>query len=377
MRFQKSNEPAVTDKISDVGGGLRRAYQRRTARRWIVVVTIIVAAFALAFADRCWINADGIVVGQLTPVSPISQVRITQLRVKCLDYVSDGQAIADMRNDITAESGQQELQQLEIELAQAREEAAVADQEAGEAAKYHDAQAAVSAQLQTVYDAENALLKKKYVSELVWEKSKADVIKADADTEAAQFAIASKQEDSKRATLEANLLDARISSLKASPELMGDYQLLSPKSGYLTQCNAFQGQIVNPDSVLYQIFNPTDAFVIVFVDPSDANRLVPGEEIPVKMTGFPKPVTARVNGFYPEYSGLPAALTRYFWEEEKWSQFEPVRLDFVDLNDSEQKAIRASAEASISLWRLPNKGLFGWVAHLVAPTKSPQDVSHG
>lgn len=370
MRFQKTNEPTVPDRIADVGGELRRAYHRRRIRRYLILGAVLFLVAAGAFADRSWINADGVVVGQLTPVNPISQVRIQKLYVKCLDYVSEGQVLADMLNDITKQAGAQELDQLAIELAQAQEEAAIADKEASAAIKYHDAQAAVENQLETVYDAESQLLKKNYVSSLVWDKAKADVAKADADTEAAQFAVDTKQEDSKRASLEATLIAARIASLKASGELMGEYHLIAPKAGYLTQCNAFQGQVVNPDSTLYQIFNPSDAFVLLFVDPRDATRLKPGEQLSVKVTGMGAPVTVRVTGFYPEYSGLPAALTRYFWEQEKWSQFEPVRLDFVGLADGQQTRLRAAAQVSLSLWRLPDRGLFGWTAHLFSSAQS-------
>lgn len=367
MRFQKTKEASVTAKVADVGGELQRAYRRRTLRRYLLLLTVVVVGFGIAFADRCWINADGIVVGQLTPVNPISQVRIAKLRAKCLDYVSEGQVIADMQNEITMQAGTQQLQQLQIELAQANAEAEIANKEAQAAGKYRDAQAAVSAQLKTVYDAETDLVKKNYVSSLVWQKSKADVTKAEADTEAATFAVETKLADSQRATLQASLISARIASLNASAELMGAYPLKSPKAGFLTQCNAFQGQVVNPDVQLYQIFNPSDAYMIAFLDPKDAVRLKIGEQLPVTVTGLGKPVTGQVAGFYPEYSGLPASLTRYFWQQEKWSQFEPVRVDFAGLDDAQQKALRASAQIAISVWRLPESGMFGWVSRLAAP----------
>ena len=372
MRFQKTKEASVTAKVADVGGELRRSYRRRTLRRYLILLAVVVVGFGIAFADRCWINADGIVVGQLTPVNPISQVRIAKLRAKCLDYVGEGQIIADMQNEITMQAGTQQLQQLQIELEQAKAEAEIADKEAQAAGKYRDAQAAVSAQLKSVYDAETDLLKKSYVSSLVWQKSKADVTKADADTQAASFAVETKQEDSRRATLQASLIGTRIASLTASAELMGAYPLKSPKAGYLTQCNAFQGQVVNPDTQLFQIFNPSDAYMIAFLDPKDAVRLKVGEQIPIEVTGLGKLVSGQVAGFYPEYSGLPASLTRYFWQQEKWSQFEPVRLDFAGLDDAEQKALRASAQITISVWRLPEHGVFGWVVRLIAPAPSAQ-----
>jgi multidrug resistance efflux pump len=370
MRFQTRKEVSTPEKIADAGGDLRRAFRRRRFRRWLFVIALLFVVVLVAFADRCWINADGIIVGQLTPVSPISEVQITKLVAKCLDYVSEGQTIAQLENRVTEQAGVQQLQQLQIELAQAREEAQIADKEAESAVKYRDAQAAVESQLQTVYAAETELLKKNYVSELAWQKSKADVIKAGADTQAAEYAVETKQEDAKRAQLEAGLIDDRITSLKASPELMGSYALTAPKAGYLTQCNAYQGQVINPDTVIYQMFNPSDAFAIAFLDPGDAPRLKPGEEIPVKVSGMKAPITATVSSFYPEYSGLPAALTRYFWEEQKWSQFEPVRFDFYGLSDAERKALRASAEVSISIWRLPTTGVFGWLVGLLRPQGS-------
>ena len=372
MRFQKTKEAGVVTKVADVGSELRQSYRRRTLRRYLILLATILVVFAAAFADRCWITADGIVVGQLTPVNPISQVRIEKLRVKCLDYVSEGQVIADMQNDITMQAGVQQLQQLQIALAQTKAQAEISAKEAQAAEQYRNAQQAVSDQLKTVYNAETDLLKKNYVSSLVWNKAKADVVRADADTQAAAYAVETKLEDSEQAKLQASLIAARMNALNASPELMGKYPLKSPKAGYLTQCNAFQGQVVNPETMLYQIFNPSDAFIIAFFDPSDAVRLKAGEQIMTKVSGIRGQVAAQVSGFYPEYSGLPASLTKYFWEQEKWSQFEPVRLDFAGLDDEQQKALRASAQINISLWRLPEQGIFGRLARLIAPSSAAQ-----
>jgi multidrug resistance efflux pump len=326
----------------------------------------VLAGVTFAYLDRAWISGNGVVAGQLVPVNPISQVRIKKLLVKCLDYVSRGQVLAQLENEVTAEAADQQLQQLELELATARSTASVADKEAEAAEKYYEAQLAVRDQLQEVLKAQSEMVQKNYTATLVWQQARADVAKAQSEAQAAQFVVQSKQAEGKRAVLEADLTEKRIAAFRASPELMGHYDLVAPKAGYLTQCNAYEGSVVEAQTALYQVFNPSDAYVIAFIHPNDARRLAPGDAVRLKIGGIEGEVKARVTGFYPELSGMPGSLTRYFWEQEKWSQYEPVRLDFVELTDAQQHALKSSAQVSISLWRKPDQGFLGAIAQVVS-----------
>ncbi|HLY56687.1 MAG TPA: efflux RND transporter periplasmic adaptor subunit [Stellaceae bacterium] len=336
----------------------------RPYRRYIIVAVVLIGIAAFAYFDRGWITGDGIVVGQLTPVNPISQVRLKKLMVKCLDFVSRGQVLAQLENEVTAQAADQQLQQFELQLAEARSGAAVADKEAAAARKYLEAQAAVRDQLEQVLKAQTEMVQKNYTATLVWQQSKADLAKAQSETQAADFVVQSKEAESRRSTVEADLTEKRIAAFQASPELMGRYELKAPKAGYLTQCNAYEGSVVNAESVLYQVFNPADAYGIIFVSPSDAPRLVAGDTVQLKVGGIETPVSARISGFYPELSGMPDSLTRYFWEQEKWSQYEPIRVDFVSLTEGQQRSLKSFAQVRVSLWRTPKQGVFGAISQL-------------
>jgi multidrug resistance efflux pump len=366
MRFRR---PAITEATqsksvdpSDLQG-LRR---RRVLGRYIVGLAVILIGISMWYADNCWVSADGIIAGELAPVTPISQARVKRLDAHCLDYVTRGQVIARLENEFTLEASAQQVQQLRLELARAVSDVEVATKEADAAGSYHAAQVAVLAQMRKVFKSESSLRDEDYVADLVFQKARADMDKAEADTAAADFVTKTKLEDKKRAEESVKLLTDRLASFQSSPELMGAYDLVAPKAGYLTECSAQVGQVVNTTTKLYEVFNPLDAFAVAFMSPNDAIRVKGGDRVEMTVGGVPGKIKAEVVGFYPELSGLPTALTRYFWEQEKWAQFEPVRLNFVDLTDDQRRHLKASAQISISLWRRPTRGLLGQVGRIVA-----------
>jgi hypothetical protein len=65
-----------------------------------------------------------------------------------------------------------------------------------------------------------------------------------------------------------------------------------------------------------------------------------------------------VTGFYPKLSALPQSLTRYFWQQEMWSQYVPVRLDFTHPTAAQREKIFAWAQLSAS--RFQDGGLVAW-----------------
>ena len=98
---------------------------RRVRRLWWIrprtILFAVGAAIAAAFAaDRTWVRGNGIVAGELTAVSPIVQARLQRLFVQCLDHVTRGQSLAEFDNEATAEFAAQQLQQLQLQLTQAR-----------------------------------------------------------------------------------------------------------------------------------------------------------------------------------------------------------------------------------------------------------------
>lgn len=339
-------------------GGAAPAAVSATARRRLwrfslsrAALFAIAAAIAAGLAaDRAWIRGNGIVAGELTAVAPIVQARLKRLFVSCLDHVVQGQRLAEFENEATVEAATQQLQQLRLELTQAQAEIDVADREAAAARKLVDAQTALLNQLVAVLKAQDELVKKQNVAQLIWEKAKADVARADAEARAAEFVYETKRADQKKAELAAEVLRQRIEAFVNSPELTGKFYLMAPKDGVVTECSARPGEVIAVKTPIFQIFNPDDSYAVVFFDPRDIGELVPGQPFTVKIGGIGKPVTGRIAGFYPELSALPNSLTRYFWQQEKWSQYAPVRLDFDHLSPAEKGRLLAWAQLSVSRW---------------------------
>ena len=345
------------------GSARRRLWRFSPSRAALfAIAAVIVAGLA---ADRAWVRGNGIVAGELTAVAPIVQARLKRVLVSCLDHVVQGQRLAEFENEATVQAAAQQMQQLRLELTQARAEIDVTDREAEAARKLVDAQTALLNQLVAVMKAQDELVKKQNVAALIWEKAKADVARADAEAHAAEFVYETKRADQKKAELAAEVLQQRINDFMSSPELTGDFYLTAPKDGVVTECSARPGEVIAVKTPIFQIFNPDDSYAVVFFDPADIDKLVPGQPFTVKIGGIGEPVTARVAGFYPELSALPNSLTRYFWQQEKWSQYAPVRLDFDQLSIANKSRILAWAQLSASRWEgwdLAGSPLWRWVA---------------
>jgi hypothetical protein len=112
-----------------------------------------------------------------------------------------------------------------------------------------------------------------------------------------------------------------------------------------------------PRTPIFQLFSPDDAYAIVFFDPSDRMKLATGEVLTLHVTGIERSIAGHVSGFYPELSALPSALTRYFWQQERWSQYSPVRIDFEGLNAAERRRLSAWGQLSASRWEWPTQWL--------------------
>jgi multidrug resistance efflux pump len=313
-----------------------------------VIAAAIVAVFA---ADRAWIRGNGIVAGELTAVSPIVQARLHRLFVHCLDHVTRGQPLAEFTNEAAVQFSAQQLQQLQLQLQQARASTDIADREAQAARKLVDAETALWQQLIAVSKAQDQLRKQHFVAELIWQQSRADVDRADAETRAAEYVYETKMADQKMAEVNAEVLQKRIESFKDSPELTGHFFLTAPKDGVVTECTAKPGEVIAARTPIFSIFNPDDTYAVVFFDPRDVAKLAREQSFKISIEGIDKPVIGKVTDFYPELSALPSSLTRYFWQREMWSQFVPVRLDFTDLDATQRSKLFAWAQLSASRWR--------------------------
>ena len=313
------------------------------------MLVVAVAALALAFVlDRTWVRANGIVAGELVAVSPIVQARLQKLFVRCLDHVTRGQRLAEFNNEATVEFAAQQLQQMQLQLTQAREQVNIDVQQGEAAKKLVEAQDVLWKQQIAILDAETQLLQHHYVAELIWEQAKAAVSRADAETRAAEFVYETKKADLKRAQLDVEILEKRIASFVDSPELTGHFYLTAAKDGIITECTGREGEVIAARTAIFSIFNPNDTYAVVFFDPNEIAKVARDQTYNITIQGIDKPVKAKVTDFYPELSALPTSLTRYFWQREMWSQYIPVRLDFENLDESQRNRVFAWAQLSAS-----------------------------
>jgi multidrug resistance efflux pump len=354
MRFQRSGfRPydagrAVLPPVKSRSA--RRLWRVRPGRILFVIGAIILAVFV---ADRMWLRGNGIVAGELTAVSPIIQARLQHLFVHCLDHVTRGQILAEFDNEALVQFAAQQLQQLKLQLTQARAGIEITEQEIKAAHKLVEAQEALWKQQIAIFEAETELQKNHYVAELVWRQAKAAVDRADAETRAAEFVYEMKKADQKKAELDVEILEKRIDSFTASPELTGHFYLSAPKDGVVTECTARQGEVIAARTPILSIYNSKDTYAVVFFEPNAIAKVAPGQSFKISIEGVGKPVTGRVTDFYPELSALPSSLTRYFWQREMWSQYAPVRIDFTDLDAAQRSRLFAWAQLSASRFDAP------------------------
>ena len=352
MRFQQSGfrpydrDCAVLPPVK-IRSPARRLWRIRPRTTLFVIAGIVLLGFA---ADRACLRGNGIVAGEVVAVSPIVQARLQRVFVRCLDHVTRGQRLAEFINEATVEFAAQQVQQLQLQLTQARAAIEIANRQADAAHKLVEAQDALLKQQIAIFEAEDELVKQQHVAVLVWKQAKAAVDRADAETRAAEFVYETQRANQKKAEVDAEVLQKRIDSFMDSPELTGHFYLTAPKDRIVTECVAREGEVVAARSPILSIFNPDDTYAVVFFDPTDVATLARGQSFKISIDAIGKPVTGTVTDFYPEQSALPSSLTRYFWQQEMWSQYVPVRLDFANLNAAQRSKLFAWAQLSASRW---------------------------
>jgi multidrug resistance efflux pump len=357
VRFRRSIFiPSQIRPLAAPSPAHRRKRRLSRLKLFFGAAALVVAGGVLS--DRMSISGNGIVAGELTAVSPIVQARLQNVFVACLDQVRRGQRLAEFDNEATVQGAAQQLKQLELQLLQARAQGEIAAKEAQAAHKLEEAQVVLTDELRTVLRAVDELQKKQSIATLVWEKAKSDVARSEVDVGAAEFLYETKLADQKKAEVDAEVLKQRIDSFKNSPELTGHFFLTAAKDGIITECAARPGEVIAARTPIFEIFNPNDAYAVVFFDPGDGTSLALGQQYKINVSGIDEPLTGRITGFYPELSALPTSLTRYFWQEEKWSQYVPARVNFDGLTAGEKGKLRAWAQLSASRWKLRS----GWVA---------------
>lgn len=350
QHLRRSLDTTTTAKVAE-------SYRRRRRlpiRRIFVLSVLTLGVAGLLMADQVRLDAEGVIAGELTSINALAPVRITRVHARCLDRVEAGQPLLDLENEVTMQSSAQELSRLKTDHARARSQIEVLTHEILAAKQLHQAQVAVRERMAATFKAQDELLRKDFVAQLAWEKARSDLLRADAEVQAANFAYETRRAEMRKSETDAALLDLRIKEYQSSPELSGRFQLVAPKRGVVTQCQARVGQMAETRDTLFQIFNPQDAFATIFIRPERIAQLPLNTEVALSVSGIDAPVRARVAGIYPENTGLPNSILRFFWQRENWLQYTPVRLELLDLTADQRDNLRDGARVSVGLWLKPD-----------------------
>ena len=100
---------------------------------------------------------------------------------------------------VVVEFAAQQVQQLQLQLTQARAAIEIANRQADAAHKLVEAQDALLKQQIAIFEAEDELVKQQHVAVLVWKQAKAAVDRADAETRAAEFVYETQRANQKKA----------------------------------------------------------------------------------------------------------------------------------------------------------------------------------
>ena len=301
-----------------------------------------------------WIRAEGLVVGESTAVSAIAQARIVRVHAKCLDVVAEGAPLAEVENEVTWQSTNQELSRLRLLLAQARAQIEIFGKEAQSAHQLYEAQVALRDRQAITLKAQEELARSGFVAPLFLERARADLLRSEAETQAARLTHESKLADQARARSDAVLYAARIVEFQGSPEMMGRYTLRAPKAGiHARVARHGRARWSRTGSRCTRSSTRADAYVLVYFRPADAARIAPGKTVTITSPNVAESFAARVVGAHPERPGLPPTMSRYFWQDERWSQYTPVRLDFSGLTAAQQSQISAGMRVDVSIWEVP------------------------
>ncbi len=311
-------------------------------------------------------TVSGLVVGHLQPVATLTQIRVVRPIARCIATVRSGQELAVVSNDLLAGRDETAVAKAVQELANARAAQQFGHQAALAAvntARQNYAAAATAAKRDaSTYKAYQYL----YAAGAIGRQALADSALASQQSHEEALADLARVEQAKAILIQADAnataaVKEAEETYKAQRTLLAQSQnkiLRAPIPGELLDCQDNAGQVIPAGGTLYHIFNRDRAYVTSFVPSEEINELDLNGPVRMSIAGVPGPIHGRIISVLPEAKSMPPELLRYFWQKPQWTQYRPVRVNFVDLTKKQRAALLYGIRATL---QLPTRS---WIARI-------------
>jgi multidrug resistance efflux pump len=302
-----------------------------------------------------FVSADALVQGDLVPVTPLYRARLDQLRVKCDDRVVKGQTLAVISNFLVQADYQQQYEKslIDLNLAKIALDQGVAEARVQEeAAHQHYLAADIDAhRVEESFREYDAAYRAGAIGRAEWAARQLDWQAAVATASAARQTWAHATDQVARVQIDQQAkidIDREASGRVASlAQRVSSEPLKAPVGGYIVNCIDRPQNVVEPSVALFDIFDPTRAYVLAYFDPNAMDRVPIGQTVEVMVAGIPKTFQGHVVRIYPTLVKLPDELTRFFWQHVQWSEYRPVRIDLDGVSALEREQLYYGAQTRV------------------------------
>ncbi len=329
-----------------VSGEAATGRKRRLAKITLALLLGGTVLYAVAVPPAN-VRVEGLLHGDLIPVSPLYRAQITQQIATCYSTVKAGEPLVMVSNFILdeqyASDYQSRLTSLHLEQINQNEGAAAAAMEVQMAQQSYRAAASSAEKAKALSQAYDELHDARAIGRVARDAARSDWQRANAESAALNEAW--KKSRMNLAQIQKGSVE-KVASLEQQLSLIDDARkrvstqpILSPASGQVLDCTASPNAVVEAGTPIYRIFDIDRAYVMVFTDPSEISSLSVGMPAYVSIPGVAETLPGRITALTPEASKLPDSLTRYFWQHTQWSQYRPVRIALDNL-ESLDPAVR-------------------------------------
>ena len=321
----------------------------------LLLVALLVAAFL--FIERVWVRAEGLVRGPTAVVEPVNKARVTEIYATCNRPVKAGDALVKLENETKGVAFDDTVRQLQSRKIELGGNVRLAAEEVAQARAAHNGTLSVLAEKATLFNIHDRLFKEGVIPRTEWDLARISYKEAEANALTAEAGWRTRQSAYDRAEKQllsdVRAIDQQLDQMRKSEEIQKVQVLRAPNAGIVIHCGYLPGAVVDAGIAVFTIFDPREAFLEAYFEPAVAERLKPGMKAEIRMPGFAQPLYLPVSSIDTVIAKRPEELTRYFWQREQWTQYQPVRFDLRDLPPAQLNRVQYSAHAAISFLFLP------------------------
>jgi multidrug resistance efflux pump len=335
------------------------ARRRRVAFRRVVALLIVgLVVYAFLFIEQSWVRGDGLVQGPTVLVEPVNKARIKEIYATCNVPVKKDQKLVLLENETKGVEFNNTVRQLESRKIELSGNVKVAAEDVSQARVAYNGRLAVLAEKATIFNIHDRLYKEGVIARTEWDLARIAYKTAEAESLTAEAEWRSKQASYDRAErqllADAKAIDQQLVEMRASEEIQKEQTLRAPKDGVITECGYLAGAVVDAGISVFVIFDPKESFIEAYFEPSTVQRLAVGMKGSVRLPGFAEALELPITSIDTVITRRPEELTRYFWQREQWTQYQPVRFGLKDLPPDQLNRVRFGAHAAVSFLFLPS-----------------------